>query len=156
MGPQLLRKIANVLAVSLLLSPVVLAACTGSEASRLVITQSTDAPAGADHKGHVSPGVFTGITLSIRNTGAGAAREANTLKALFNDDQHAFRREDHPHLPRLIEFQLGVPRQHWPARFTDPDVAACHRFASVCFRHERARRDVAVDIGMIQRVELNP
>src|SRR6195256_5306801 len=74
MGPQLLRKIANVLAVSLLLSPVVLAACTGSEASRLVITQSTDAPAGADHKGHVSPGVFTGITLSIRNTGAGAAR----------------------------------------------------------------------------------
>jgi uncharacterized repeat protein (TIGR01451 family) len=41
---------------------------------RLVITQSTDAPTGADHKGHVSPGVFTGITLSIRNTGGGAAR----------------------------------------------------------------------------------
>ena len=51
-----------------------LAACTGSESSRLTITQTTDAPAGADHKGHVSPGVFTGITLSIRNTGAGAAR----------------------------------------------------------------------------------
>src|SRR5207244_431110 len=33
-----------------------------------------DAPAGADHKGHVSPGVFTGITLSIANSGAGAAR----------------------------------------------------------------------------------
>jgi uncharacterized repeat protein (TIGR01451 family) len=53
---------------------VVLAACTASESSRLVITQTTDAPAGADHKGHVSPGIFTGITLSIRNSGAGAAR----------------------------------------------------------------------------------
>lgn len=74
MGPKSLRTIANVLAVSLLLSPVVLAACTGSESARLVVTQSTDAPAGADHKGHVSPGVFTGITLSIRNTGVGAAR----------------------------------------------------------------------------------
>ena len=60
--------------MSLLLSPLVLAACSGSESSRLVITQSTDAPAGADHKGHISPGVFTGITLSIRNTGAGPAR----------------------------------------------------------------------------------
>jgi uncharacterized repeat protein (TIGR01451 family) len=58
----------------LLLSPLVLAACSGGETSRLVITQSTDAPTGADHKGHLSPGVFTGITVSIRNTGAGAAR----------------------------------------------------------------------------------
>jgi uncharacterized repeat protein (TIGR01451 family) len=58
----------------LLFSPLLLAACSGSESVRLVITQSTDAPTGADHKGHVSPGVFTGITLSIRNTGAGAAR----------------------------------------------------------------------------------
>jgi uncharacterized repeat protein (TIGR01451 family) len=74
MAPKSLRKIANALAVSLLLSPLVLAACSGSESSRLVITQSTDAPAGADHKGHISPGVFTGITLSIRNTGAGPAR----------------------------------------------------------------------------------
>src|ERR1700737_3944203 len=74
MAPKSLRKIANALAVSLLLSPLVLAACSGSESSRLVITQSTDASAGADHKGHISPGVFTGITLSIRNTGAGAAR----------------------------------------------------------------------------------
>jgi uncharacterized repeat protein (TIGR01451 family) len=74
MSPTPLRKAANALAVSLLLSPVLLAACTGSETSRLVITQSTDAPSGADHKGHLSPGVFTGITLSIRNTGAGAAR----------------------------------------------------------------------------------
>jgi uncharacterized repeat protein (TIGR01451 family) len=74
MSPQSLRKAANALAVSLLLSPLLLAACTGSESSRLVITQSTDAPTGADHKGHLSPGVFTGITLSIRNTGSGAAR----------------------------------------------------------------------------------
>src|SRR5437764_5451231 len=74
MVPKSLRKVSSALAVSLLLSPVALAACTGSETSRLVITQTTDAPAGADHKGHVSPGVFTGITLSIANSGAGAAR----------------------------------------------------------------------------------
>src|SRR3989441_9725294 len=74
MGPKSVRKAANALAVSLLLSPLVLAACSGSETSRLVITQSTDAPTSADHKGPLSPGVFTGITLSIRNTGAGAAR----------------------------------------------------------------------------------
>src|SRR5207253_9701688 len=73
MGPKSLRNVSNALAVSLLLSPVALAACTGSETSRLVITQTTDAPAGADHKGHVSPGVFTRITVSIRNTGPGAA-----------------------------------------------------------------------------------
>src|SRR5712692_8602858 len=74
MGPKSRRNVRGALALSLLLSPVVLAACSGSETSRLVITQSTDAPTGADHKGHLSPGVFTGITLSIRNTGAGAAR----------------------------------------------------------------------------------
>src|SRR2546428_3295195 len=74
MGPKSFRNVSNALAVSLLLSPVALAACTGSETSHLVITQTTDAPAGADHKGHVAPGVFTGLTLSIRNTGAGAAR----------------------------------------------------------------------------------
>ncbi|MDQ6712935.1 MAG: hypothetical protein M3Z28_07060 [Candidatus Dormibacteraeota bacterium] len=74
MVPKSLRKAASGLVVSLLLIPLVLGACSGSETSRLVITQSTDAPAGADHKGHLSPGVFTGITLSIRNTGAGAAR----------------------------------------------------------------------------------
>ncbi|HKV32165.1 MAG TPA: hypothetical protein VJT14_14255 [Candidatus Dormibacteraeota bacterium] len=74
MSPKSLKEAANALAVSLLLSPLLLAACTGSESSRLVITQSTDAPSGVDHKGHLAPGVFTGITLSIRNTGAGAAR----------------------------------------------------------------------------------
>src|SRR6266852_8620140 len=74
MGPKSLRNVPSALALSLLLSPLLLAACTGRESSRLVITQSTDAPTGADHKGHLSPGVFTGITLSIRNIGAGAAR----------------------------------------------------------------------------------
>jgi uncharacterized repeat protein (TIGR01451 family) len=74
MGLKSLRNVPTALALSWLLSPLLLAACSGSETSHLVITQSTDAPAGADHKGHVSPGVFTGITLSIRNTGAGAAR----------------------------------------------------------------------------------
>src|SRR2546428_12888876 len=74
MGPKSFRNVSNALAVSLLLSPLALAACTGSETPHLVITQTTDAPAGADHRGHVSPGVFTGLTLSIRNTGGGAAR----------------------------------------------------------------------------------
>ena len=39
-----------------------------------MISQSTDAATGVDHKGHLSPGAFTGLTLSIRNTGAGPAR----------------------------------------------------------------------------------
>src|SRR5256884_1945470 len=66
------RSISLLLVV--LLSPMALAACGPSGDSRLVITQSTDAPSGSDHKGHLSPGSFTGITLSIRNTGAGPAR----------------------------------------------------------------------------------
>src|ERR1700694_2334589 len=74
MSRKSLRKAANALAVSLLLGPLVLAACGPGAGSRLVITQSTDAPSGADHKGHLSPGAFTGITLSISNTGAGPAR----------------------------------------------------------------------------------
>src|SRR2546425_5704927 len=89
MGPKSLRAVTSVLAASLLLSPVVLAACTGSETSHLVITQSTDAPAGADHKGHVSPGVFTGITLSIRNTGAGAAR-GGVVEDVLPDGVHYY------------------------------------------------------------------
>jgi uncharacterized repeat protein (TIGR01451 family) len=69
------RVARGALALSLLLlGPLALAACGPSESARLVITQSTDAPTGTDHKAHVSPGVFTGITLSIRNTGAGPAR----------------------------------------------------------------------------------
>jgi len=57
-----------------LVSSLALAACGVSPSSKLVITQSTDAATGADHKGHLSPGAFTGLTLSIRNTGAGPAR----------------------------------------------------------------------------------
>jgi uncharacterized repeat protein (TIGR01451 family) len=59
---------------ALLVTPLVLAACGPTPSSRLVITQSSDAPIGTDHKGHLSPGALTGITLSIRNTGAGPAR----------------------------------------------------------------------------------
>src|SRR5256886_7635192 len=66
------RSISLLLVV--LLSPMALAACGPSGDSRLVITQSTDAPSGADHKGHLSPGSFTGIPLSIGTTGAGPAR----------------------------------------------------------------------------------
>jgi uncharacterized repeat protein (TIGR01451 family) len=67
-------RIAALTASLLLLSPLVLAACGPGETSKLVITQSSDAPSGADHKGHLAPGVFVGITLSIRNTGTGPAR----------------------------------------------------------------------------------
>jgi uncharacterized repeat protein (TIGR01451 family) len=73
MGRKILRK--SSLAFSLLLlSSLALAACGPSASSKLVVTQSSDAVTGADHKGHLSPGAFTGITLSIRNTGAGPAR----------------------------------------------------------------------------------
>jgi uncharacterized repeat protein (TIGR01451 family) len=58
----------------LLLSPLGLAACGATANAKLVVTQTSDAVSGADHKGHLSPGAFTGITLSIRNTGAGPAR----------------------------------------------------------------------------------
>src|SRR5260370_435073 len=81
MEPKVLGKnvsnarLGRALALSLLLlGSLAPAACGPGEDARLVITQSTDAPSGADHKGHLSPGVFTGITLSIRNTGAGPAR----------------------------------------------------------------------------------
>jgi uncharacterized repeat protein (TIGR01451 family) len=58
----------------LLLGSLAMAGCGPGASSKLVIAQSTDATTGADHKGHLSPGAFTGITLSIRNTGAGPAR----------------------------------------------------------------------------------
>ena len=38
--------------------------------------------------------------------------------------QHALRRQDDPDLPRLVELQLRVPRQHRPAGLADTDVAA--------------------------------
>jgi uncharacterized repeat protein (TIGR01451 family) len=75
MGPKKRRNVSGALALSLLLlGSLALAACGPAESARLVITQSTDVPSGADHKGHISPGVLTGITLSVRNTGAGPAR----------------------------------------------------------------------------------
>ena len=58
----------------LLLGPLAVSACAPSGSSRLVVSQSTDATTAADHKGHLSPGAFTGLTLSIRNIGAGPAR----------------------------------------------------------------------------------
>ena len=51
-----------------------LAGCGPAASSRLVITQSTDVLPGPDHKGHLAPGAFAGITISIRNTGSGPAR----------------------------------------------------------------------------------
>ena len=51
-----------------------MAACGATPSTTLVVTQSTDAPTGSDQKGHISPGAMLGITLSIRNTGAGPAR----------------------------------------------------------------------------------
>ena len=74
MGPNLPRSRLTSLLVLMMLSTLALGACGPSANSRLVISQSTDAPSGPDHKGHLSPGSFTGITLSIRNTGAGPAR----------------------------------------------------------------------------------
>ena len=66
---------AIVIAGSLLLLAVsVLAGCGPATSSRLVVTQSSDVSAGADHKGHLAPGAFAGITISIRNTGSGPAR----------------------------------------------------------------------------------
>ena len=59
-------------------------------------------------------------------------------------------------MPRLIEFQPGVPRQFRPARFVDTDVAARSHRSLVSSGHERAGRDVALDIGMIQRIEHCP
>lgn len=65
------RVVAAVLA-ALAVTP--LAACGSSSTADLRITQTTDAAVGADHRGHVVPGTFVGITISIQNTGAGAAR----------------------------------------------------------------------------------
>ena len=58
----------------LTLGGLALAGCGPAASSRLVITQSSDVPSGADHKGHLAPGAFAGITISIRNTGSGPAR----------------------------------------------------------------------------------
>jgi uncharacterized repeat protein (TIGR01451 family) len=68
------KRLTTIAASLLLLSPLVLTACGPGASSKLVVTQSTDATISSDHKGHLAPGVFVGITLSIRNTGAGPAR----------------------------------------------------------------------------------
>lgn len=51
-----------------------LAACGPTTNSHLVITQSSDAPPDKDHKGHLAPAAFAGITVTIRNTGSAPAR----------------------------------------------------------------------------------
>jgi len=72
--PRIARGWARLAASLLLLSPLGLAACGATPTTKLVVTQSTDAPTASDKKGHLSPGALTGITISIRNTGAGPAR----------------------------------------------------------------------------------
>jgi uncharacterized repeat protein (TIGR01451 family) len=72
--PGIARRWARLGASLLLLSPLALAACGPTPTTKLVVTQSTDAPTSNDQKGHLSPGALTGITISIRNTGAGPSR----------------------------------------------------------------------------------
>lgn len=57
-----------------LLSPLALAACGVTPSTTVNITQSSDAPIGSDQKGHLAPGATVGITIAIRNAGAGPAR----------------------------------------------------------------------------------
>src|ERR1700731_1099013 len=68
------KRLTTIAASLLLLSPLALAACGPGERSKLVITQRTDVPSSADHKGHLAPGGFMGTPVSIRNTGPGPAR----------------------------------------------------------------------------------
>ncbi|MDQ6884076.1 MAG: DUF11 domain-containing protein, partial [Candidatus Dormibacteraeota bacterium] len=63
-----------VVALATFLLGTLLAGCGPAAGSRLTITQSTDVASGADRKGHLAPGAFAGITISIRNTGSGPAR----------------------------------------------------------------------------------
>jgi uncharacterized repeat protein (TIGR01451 family) len=72
---------ARLLVAALLLGPSV-AACAGAANSHLVITQSTDAPLDKDHKGHLAPGTFATITVSIRNTGRDPARGVSIRNVL--------------------------------------------------------------------------
>ena len=57
-----------------LLVSVPVAACGAVSGARLQVTQTSDATAGTDHKGHLAPGTFAGITVAIRNIGAAPAR----------------------------------------------------------------------------------
>jgi uncharacterized repeat protein (TIGR01451 family) len=67
-----------------LLTSVPLAACGAANGARLQVTQTSDATAGTDHKGHMAPGTFAGITVAIRNVGAVTARGL-TIQDLLPD-----------------------------------------------------------------------
>lgn len=74
--------------VALLMS-VPLAACGAASGSRLLIAQTSDATTGSDHKGHLAPGTFAGITVSIRNTGSSPARGL-AIQDLLPDGFHYY------------------------------------------------------------------
>ena len=74
-------------------------------------------------------GVFCRELIDHRRDAADAVAEFQHFDGDLVRRQHALRRQDHPDLPGLVEFQLGMPRQHRPARLADADVArARHRF----------------------------
>jgi uncharacterized repeat protein (TIGR01451 family) len=58
----------------ILLSPLATSACGATPSTTVTISQSTDAPLSSGQKGQLAPGAVVGITVSIRNTGAGPAR----------------------------------------------------------------------------------
>ncbi len=68
------RRATPIVALAALLLATLLAGCGPAASSRLTITQSTDVASGPDHKGHVAPGAFASITISVRNVGSGPAR----------------------------------------------------------------------------------
>jgi uncharacterized repeat protein (TIGR01451 family) len=67
----------------LLMAP--LAGCGPTGTAHLVITQSTDAAVNpTDNLGHMAPATFAGITISIKNIGAGALRGLTVTDRLPN------------------------------------------------------------------------
>jgi uncharacterized repeat protein (TIGR01451 family) len=70
------------LAALLALATLPLGGCGSSATPSLQVVQSTDLPQGQDHRGHVAPGAFAGITISISNTGSGPARGVQVRDAL--------------------------------------------------------------------------
>jgi hypothetical protein len=93
--------------------------------------------------------VFGGELIGHIADAAHAVAELQHLDRNFVRRQHALRRQDHPDLPRLIEFQPRVPRQFRPARLADTDVAADSHRSLVSFGYEGPGRNMALDIGMI-------
>ena len=57
-------------------------------------------------------GVFGGELIDHLGDAAHAVAELQHFDRDLVRRQHALRRQDHPDLPRLVEFQLGVPRQY--------------------------------------------